>query len=126
MVQPPMPDIMQDLGWFATPEMLPQGPIEVDGVMPTKGMVGQNALTKERQEAVRKAHESGDSDLEVEGVDSDDEHLEDYEIDGYHPVHVNEILDNKYIVLQKLGWGHFSTVWLALKLQDKKLYALKI
>ena len=38
----------------------------------------------------------------------------------------SEIIDNKYIVLKKLGWGHFSTVWLALKLQDKKLYALKI
>ena len=30
------------------------------------------------------------------------------------------------MLLRKLGWGHFSTVWLALKLQDKKLYALKI
>ena len=29
-------------------------------------------------------------------------------------------------MLKKLGWGHFSTVWLALKLQDKQLYALKI
>lgn len=38
----------------------------------------------------------------------------------------SEILDNKYIILRKLGWGHFSTVWLALKLQDKKLYALKL
>ena len=38
----------------------------------------------------------------------------------------SEILDNKYIILRKLGWGHFSTVWLALKLTDKKLYALKI
>lgn len=28
--------------------------------------------------------------------------------------------------MKKLGWGHFSTVWLALKLQDKQLYALKI
>jgi len=28
--------------------------------------------------------------------------------------------------LRKLGWGHFSTVWLALKLSDKELYALKI
>ena len=24
-----------------------------------------------------------------------------------------------------MGWGHFSTVWLALHLQDKQLYALK-
>lgn len=39
---------------------------------------------------------------------------------------LSEIIDNKYIILKKLGWGHFSTVWLALKLQDKKLYALKI
>ena len=38
----------------------------------------------------------------------------------------SEILDHRYLVLKKLGWGHFSTVWLALKLQDKQLYALKI
>ena len=38
----------------------------------------------------------------------------------------SEIIDNRYIILRKLGWGHFSTVWLSLKLQDKKLYALKI
>ena len=28
--------------------------------------------------------------------------------------------------MRKLGWGHFSTVWLALKLSDKQLYALKV
>ena len=38
----------------------------------------------------------------------------------------SEIIDGKYIILKKLGWGHFSTVWLALKLSDKKLYALKV
>lgn len=37
-----------------------------------------------------------------------------------------EILDNKYIILKKIGWGHFSTVWLAFNNKDKKLYALKI
>ncbi len=30
-----------------------------------------------------------------------------------------EIVDSKYIILKKLGWGHFSTVWLALSLADK-------
>jgi serine/threonine-protein kinase SRPK3 len=25
-----------------------------------------------------------------------------------------------------MGWGHFSTVWLAFNIKDKKLYALKI
>lgn len=28
--------------------------------------------------------------------------------------------------MRKLGWGHFSTVWLAFSLADKKLYALKV
>ena len=34
---------------------------------------------------------------------------------GYHPVHVGEVLgDDRYVIIKKLGWGHFSTVWLAL------------
>jgi hypothetical protein len=28
----------------------------------------------------------------------------------------SEIIDHKYLTIKKLGWGHFSTVWLALKL----------
>ena len=63
---------------------------------------------------------SGDND------DNDIEDLEDYNVNGYHPAHVGEILDSKYVLLKKLGWGHFSTVWLAFKLSDKQLYALKI
>lgn len=58
--------------------------------------------------------------------DNDNEDFEDYKIDGYHPAHVGEIIDSKYVLLKKLGWGHFSTVWLAFKLSDKQLYALKM
>ena len=37
---------------------------------------------------------------------------------GYHPVRVGEkYKDGRYVVLRKLGWGHFSTVWLV---QDTK------
>jgi predicted dienelactone hydrolase len=32
------------------------------------------------------------------------------------PKSYSEILDNKYFILRKLGWGHFSTVWLAIKI----------
>jgi hypothetical protein len=56
---------------------------------------------------------SGDND------DNDVEDLDDYSVNGYHPAHVGEILDSKYVLLKKLGWGHFSTVWLAFKLSDK-------
>lgn len=45
----------------------------------------------------------------------------------YNIIIINsELLDSKYMILKKLGWGHFSTVWLSFNLQDKKLYALKI
>ena len=28
----------------------------------------------------------------------------------------SEIIDHRYLALKKLGWGHFSTVWLVLKI----------
>ena len=57
---------------------------------------------------------------------SEDEGMPDYKIGGYHPIHVGEILLDRYVIIQKLGWGHFTVVWLAFKLSDKQLYALKI
>jgi serine/threonine-protein kinase SRPK3 len=33
---------------------------------------------------------------------------------SYHPVEIGDTFsDGCYTVLRKLGWGHFSTVWLA-------------
>lgn len=31
---------------------------------------------------------------------------------GYHPVKVGDVYKGTYTVVEKLGWGHFSTVWL--------------
>ena len=31
---------------------------------------------------------------------------------GYHPVQVGELCNWRYRIVRKLGWGHFSTVWL--------------
>lgn len=46
--------------------------------------------------------------------ENDCEDFEDYKRDGYHPVYLGErFMNERYTVLQKLGWGHFSTVWLA-------------
>ncbi|CAD8199089.1 unnamed protein product [Paramecium octaurelia] len=58
--------------------------------------------------------------------DSEDEGMEDYKIGGYHPVHIGEVLLNRYVVIQKLGWGHFSTVWLAKDFKYDTYVALKI
>ena len=44
----------------------------------------------------------------------DEEDWEDYVKGGYHPVHIGDSFsDGRYVVVRKLGWGHFSTVWLA-------------
>lgn len=44
----------------------------------------------------------------------DEEDEEDYVKGGYHPVHVGDAFsDGRYLIVRKLGWGHFSTVWLA-------------
>ena len=57
---------------------------------------------------------------------SEDEGLEDYKIDGYHPVHVGEILLDRYVIMQKLGYGHFSTAWLALDNNNGNYVAIKL
>lgn len=57
---------------------------------------------------------------------SEDEGLPDYKHGGYHAVHVGEVYINRYIVIQKLGWGHFSTVWLAKDLKYDTYVALKV
>ena len=45
---------------------------------------------------------------------SEDEGTEDYRRGGYHAVRVGDTFKNGcYVVQSKLGWGHFSTVWLA-------------
>lgn len=58
---------------------------------------------------------------------ADEEDSEDYCKGGYHPVTVGEqFKDGKYTVVRKLGWGHFSTVWLSKDNATKKHVALKV
>ena len=57
---------------------------------------------------------------------SEDEGIEDYKKGGYHPVFIGEILNGRYVILQKLGWGHFSTVWLARDVKYGTYVAIKV
>ena len=58
---------------------------------------------------------------------ADEEDSEDYCKGGYHPVQVGETFkDGKYTVVRKLGWGHFSTVWLSRDNRTSKHVALKV
>lgn len=60
---------------------------------------------------------------------SEDEEQEDvsqYCRGGYHPIVIGDVFDNRYRVVRKLGWGHFSTVWLCRDLEDENYVALKV
>ncbi|CAE6434291.1 unnamed protein product [Rhizoctonia solani] len=57
----------------------------------------------------------------------DEEDWEDYVKGGYHPVQIGDTFsDGRYSVVRKLGWGHFSTVWLAKDAKQGRHVALKV
>lgn len=68
----------------------------------------------------------GDNDEAFTSEDEEQESREDYCKGGYHPVKIGDLFLNRYHVTRKLGWGHFSTVWLCWDLEDYRYVALKI
>ena len=55
-------------------------------------------------------------DFYCAGPDLEDPHR--YRPGGYHPVHLGDIYYERYRVIHKLGFGSYSTVWLARDLQS--------
>lgn len=74
--------------------------------------------------AAKSSFKSGDDDFADGGsIDSDsgpEDYSDDgeegeagYKIGGYHPVALGDKFNNhRYTIVEKLGWGHFSTVWM--------------
>ncbi|KAM7260256.1 hypothetical protein ACFE04_015997 [Oxalis oulophora] len=61
------------------------------------------------------------------GSEEEDEGIESYRKGGYHAVRIADRFNNaRYIAQRKLGWGQFSTVWLAYDTQTSRYVALKI
>jgi len=55
------------------------------------------------------------------------EDLERYEPGGFHPVHLGDFYHGgQYKIIHKLGFGGFSTVWLARDNRSNTIVALKI
>nr|XP_057911327.1 SRSF protein kinase 1b isoform X2 [Doryrhamphus excisus] len=68
-----------------------------------------------------------DQDEEILGSDDDEqEDPGDYCKGGYHHVKIGDLFNKRYHVIRKLGWGHFSTVWLAWDIQEKRFVAMKV
>ncbi|KDQ54796.1 hypothetical protein JAAARDRAFT_135081 [Jaapia argillacea MUCL 33604] len=71
---------------------------------------------------------SGPKIIPVPDVESkDEESPADYNAGGYLQVKVRDTFkEGRYVVLRKLGWGHFSTVWLVRDTLEKRHSALKV
>ncbi|TGJ79818.1 hypothetical protein E0Z10_g8936 [Xylaria hypoxylon] len=57
------------------------------------------------------------------------ENVEKYVPGGYYPVDIGDRIgtnDKRFVVLHKLGFGGFSTVWLVRSCRDMRYFALKI
>ncbi|CAD6218115.1 unnamed protein product [Miscanthus lutarioriparius] len=68
---------------------------------------------------------SGD-EVEVE-EEEEDEGVDGYRKGGYHAVRPgDQFAAGRYVAQRKLGWGNFSTVWLAFDVQSQRYVALKI
>ncbi|KAF5753108.1 SRSF protein kinase 1-like [Tripterygium wilfordii] len=61
------------------------------------------------------------------GSEEDDEGIDCYRKGGYHAVRVGDTFNAaRYVAQRKLGWGQFSTVWLAYDTRSSSYVALKI
>ncbi|ROT34705.1 kinase-like protein [Sodiomyces alkalinus F11] len=56
----------------------------------------------------------------------DVERLDYYRPGGYHPIEIGDRLRDRYIIVHKLGFGSYSTLWLARDRQLAKYVAIKV
>mmetsp|Transcript_28279 Transcript_28279/g.39318 ORF Transcript_28279/g.39318 Transcript_28279/m.39318 type:complete len:485 (-) Transcript_28279:51-1505(-) len=66
-----------------------------------------------------------------DGESSDSEDADEYRRGGYHWVRVGDVYHERFVMHRKLGWGQFSTVWLATDVtasyeSQNKVLAVKI
>ncbi|KAJ3187681.1 serine/threonine protein kinase, CMGC group [Gaertneriomyces sp. JEL0708] len=94
------------------------------GVPPA--VTGKNGvLPNHHKKDSKKKHSTSESD--ESDFSEEEEDLEDYCKGGYHPVNIGDVFnEGRYSILRKLGWGHFSTVWLAHDHKFDRPVALKI
>uniref|UniRef100_A0A674MM66 non-specific serine/threonine protein kinase n=1 Tax=Takifugu rubripes TaxID=31033 RepID=A0A674MM66_TAKRU len=92
----------------------------------TEGPQPVNPRTRQQpqQEASPQEPEEPEEILGSDDEEQEDPH--DYCKGGYHHVKVGDLYNGKYHVIRKLGWGHFSTVWLAWDIQVKRFVAMKV
>lgn len=85
-----------------------------------------NFFSKGSSRAMSSAGTGGESwDIEYNWI-SGVEALEGYQPGGYHPITIGNILHNRYQVVDKLGFGGYSTIWLARDIRVNQYVAVKV
>ncbi|KAM6998331.1 SRSF protein kinase 1 isoform 2-T2 [Passerculus sandwichensis] len=83
--------------------------------------------TQHRSLAAQSESDLPEQEEEILGSDDDEqEDPNDYCKGGYHLVKIGDLFNGRYHVIRKLGWGHFSTVWLAWDIQGRRFVAMKV
>lgn len=69
-----------------------------------------------------------DNGLRIEGPIEGLENLHDYELGGHHPVHIGDMLNDQYRVVDKLGVGGHANVWLCRDILESnpRYFAIKV
>jgi serine/threonine-protein kinase SRPK3 len=49
-----------------------------------------------------------------------------YRKGGFHPIHIDDVLHNRYRIVNKLGYGAYGTIWLVEDLNSGRCAALKV
>jgi hypothetical protein len=81
-------------------------------------LIGKSS-SNQRDQSFDKLDESleNNGNTDEDYSDDGDEGTEGYKLGGYHHVNIGDRFNARYTVVEKLGWGHFSTVWMCW---DKK------
>ncbi|KAF9142442.1 serine/threonine protein kinase, CMGC group [Linnemannia schmuckeri] len=114
----------------------PQSPLSVTSVTHTtdagvsplsNGNISLHNESTASQHHKKSSVQDHDHDDSYSLYSDEEEDMEDYKRGGYHYISVGDVFhEGRYITLRKLGWGHFSTVWLARDTVENRHVALKV
>jgi len=103
------------------------------------GSSDDSSISDDANDKNKPYHKSSKGNESAEDYSDDEDEGEDgYKVGGYHRVKVGEVYNQRYVVIKKLGWGHFSTVWMVKDRQltkrggaqtgtfDSLFYAIKV
>ena len=81
-----------------------------------------DAIEKVQDDDPDQKNENENSPKDTEDAESEadtEEGSSKYHPGGFHPVYIDDVYDNRYKILNKIGYGVYSTVWLVKDLQQE-------